>query len=660
MLPAPNAPAGDPAPDLQLVTGYEELRWRYLRAGVLISAAVNAVGVLDLSASAAVQAVRVALLSFCLASAWRLRRPGAFLRGGRVVPTVLTAGLLVIVLLRLDEGWPVNLGFLPALVAFSTLVASARVAMGLIALCLGSVGAALLLGLAPPPAHLSAQALHWVLSLVLLNVFLRWLAALLARGASQLAASAEALAGAQLAVAEVSEALSGRVSAALAALREALQGGADQALPSARRLAEVLAETRRAVPPEPELDSHPLALELRALRLRAQDWAFALLPLFLVLTTARAVLHGPRDLMPYSAAALALSIGLGLARWLRPRWAPRLALALWLGTYALMLVATWGWLARAPIPPPPLVSALTGTLLLGVMFGPWLAWGIMALVMATCLLGLRLHPGMPWTAPVNLTLAYGLMAWAMWRWPRELLARLRARRDAAAAHIRQRRRLVATLFHDLANPLMVIQDALERTAAGDPPAEGAEVAQAMVARMEQTLAAAVEGRVAPRALQAGRLCDGLELLFRQRLRAKQLSLRIAGPREARLLGDEALLRDSVLANLASNALKFSPPGAGLELTIRTEGREVALELADRGPGLPREVLAAWARGRAAPSRPGTAGEEGSGYGLLLAREYVAAMGGRLELRPRDGGGLRARVVLPAAPPEPMVEAQHAG
>jgi signal transduction histidine kinase len=280
--------------------------------------------------------------------------------------------------------------------------------------------------------------------------------------------------------------------------------------------------------------------------------------------------------------------------------------------------------------------------------GPHVSGLMLAVMLALSLVALQRHPGLPWTAPVVLAAGYGVAAWMLWRWPAQLLEALRARRDAAAASILVRRRLVATLFHDLANPLAVILSEAAGQARGDDDAETLALARSMTRRMQATLAAALGGRVAPRRVEAGRLCDELEALFRERLGQKRLALRVAGPRGAGLLADEALLRDSVLANLLSNALKFSPEGSTIELTVGAQAGQVSFVVEDRGPGMPPEVLAALRRGGQAPSRPGTRGEAGSGFGLMLARDYLTAMGGGLELTPRDGGGLSARIWLRAA------------
>ena len=73
-----------------------------------------------------------------------------------------------------------------------------------------------------------------------------------------------------------------------------------------------------------------------------------------------------------------------------------------------------------------------------------------------------------------------------------------------------------------------------------------------------------------------------------------------------------------------------------------------LHVCDAGPGLPPDVLGGLGRDGALPSRLGTAGERGQGYGLQLTREHLQRMGGQLKLENRPEGGLDAVVILPLA------------
>ncbi len=98
----------------------------------------------------------------------------------------------------------------------------------------------------------------------------------------------------------------------------------------------------------------------------------------------------------------------------------------------------------------------------------------------------------------------------------------------------------------------------------------------------------------------------------------------------------------VLTNLIDNALKF---GGSAELSVRRDGDTVAIEVLDRGTGIPDDQLEAVLKPfvRLEQSRSRETG--GTGLGLAIAHELTAAIGGTLTLRNREGGGLAAEVRL---------------
>jgi len=99
-----------------------------------------------------------------------------------------------------------------------------------------------------------------------------------------------------------------------------------------------------------------------------------------------------------------------------------------------------------------------------------------------------------------------------------------------------------------------------------------------------------------------------------------------------------------VGNLVDNALKYS--SGEVRVSTRTEGRNVVLEVADRGPGIPPEQAERMKLPftRLEEARTGAAG---SGLGLAIVDRVVQAHGGRFELLPNPGGGLLARISLPA-------------
>lgn len=111
--------------------------------------------------------------------------------------------------------------------------------------------------------------------------------------------------------------------------------------------------------------------------------------------------------------------------------------------------------------------------------------------------------------------------------------------------------------------------------------------------------------------------------------------------------DSYLLQNEVLGNLVSNALRYTPAGGEIRVTVWREDSTVVFEVSDTGPGVPEEkrpyIFEKYYEG-------GRTRFMGAGLGLAVAREVTAAHGGRITLEPADGEGATFRVYLPEAPP----------
>jgi signal transduction histidine kinase len=116
-----------------------------------------------------------------------------------------------------------------------------------------------------------------------------------------------------------------------------------------------------------------------------------------------------------------------------------------------------------------------------------------------------------------------------------------------------------------------------------------------------------------------------------------------------VLADQDRVRQ-VLDNLVSNAMKYSPPGAGIRLAARSEGEMVRILVADRGMGIPKDAL---------PRLfdrfyrvPGTArsGVTGYGLGLVVVKMIVEKHGGSVDVQSQPGVGSTFSFTIPVAPP----------
>jgi signal transduction histidine kinase len=98
----------------------------------------------------------------------------------------------------------------------------------------------------------------------------------------------------------------------------------------------------------------------------------------------------------------------------------------------------------------------------------------------------------------------------------------------------------------------------------------------------------------------------------------------------------------VLANLLSNAIRFTPPGGEIRVEGRVEGAEVILDVADTGIGIPAAELPHVFE----PYRQAHSGKGGTGLGLAIVKGLVEAHGGRVWVESREGEGSCFHVALP--------------
>ncbi|MET0527943.1 MAG: ATP-binding protein [Microvirga sp.] len=101
----------------------------------------------------------------------------------------------------------------------------------------------------------------------------------------------------------------------------------------------------------------------------------------------------------------------------------------------------------------------------------------------------------------------------------------------------------------------------------------------------------------------------------------------------------------LLSNLLDNAIRYTPRGGHIDLSLQVDTREVKVEIADTGPGIPEALLARVFD----PFVRGNSEQEGTGLGLSIAKALAARIGARISLSNKPGGGgLVARVELPVA------------
>jgi signal transduction histidine kinase len=121
------------------------------------------------------------------------------------------------------------------------------------------------------------------------------------------------------------------------------------------------------------------------------------------------------------------------------------------------------------------------------------------------------------------------------------------------------------------------------------------------------------------------------------------------------MGDERQL-EHVVTNLLTNASKFTPEGAALDVNVRRRDDQVAITVRDNGIGIAPEdlpkVFSRFFRG----GREDVAKVPGTGLGLSIVRGIVKQHGGDVTIESELGRGTTVTVVLPSSDPAPAAVA----
>jgi signal transduction histidine kinase len=202
---------------------------------------------------------------------------------------------------------------------------------------------------------------------------------------------------------------------------------------------------------------------------------------------------------------------------------------------------------------------------------------------------------------------------------------------------------VGNLAHALKTPLAVLKN----------EAKGSDKLSELVRRQTESMIgnvnsylkraqAAAQAEVLGARTEVKEPVEGIARMLERLHRGKGVAIDVDVDPKAVFRGERGDF-DELVGNLLENAAKWCKSRVHVTVTRNDDGMEVKVD--DDGPGLPAEHRAkALERGkRLDESEPGT------GLGLSIVTELADIYGGRLHLEDSPLGGLRARLVLPAAP-----------
>jgi signal transduction histidine kinase len=206
------------------------------------------------------------------------------------------------------------------------------------------------------------------------------------------------------------------------------------------------------------------------------------------------------------------------------------------------------------------------------------------------------------------------------------------------------------LAHDLKNPLasfVVYVNLLENFAE-----RGAEERKKLIQMFKvsaENLCGLLENLLTWARIQQGRLAPSLRQisiwpivaqnvkLLTPNASQKQIMLNNLVPQECSVSADFDML-NTVVRNLLANAIKFTNTGGAVSIAGIPDGDMVKVVVSDTGIGIPVEKLSNLFRIDAKYQRAGTAGEKGTGLGLILCKEFVEKQGGHIWAESEVGKG----------------------
>ncbi|HET9024731.1 MAG TPA: PAS domain S-box protein [Burkholderiaceae bacterium] len=246
------------------------------------------------------------------------------------------------------------------------------------------------------------------------------------------------------------------------------------------------------------------------------------------------------------------------------------------------------------------------------------------------------------------------------RMEHELQERLRELAEAD----RQKNEFLAMLAHELRNPLAPMRNALHVLSMPDVPEDSSQRALGMMGRQLNHLirlvddlldvSRIIQGKIELRneVVDIGSVVNRAVETAQPMIDARRHRLKVALPDQAVYVHGDPLRLAQVIANLLTNASKYSPPESPIELTVLGEAGQAVIQVRDRGIGIAPEVLpevfGLFVQADASLARS----EGGLGVGLTLVKRLAEMHGGSVSAASDGlGKGSAFTIRLPLMPDE---------
>ena len=227
------------------------------------------------------------------------------------------------------------------------------------------------------------------------------------------------------------------------------------------------------------------------------------------------------------------------------------------------------------------------------------------------------------------------------------------------ATINNRDKMYSVIAHDLRSPMASIRMVLNLVVASTSPdlvgpelfvlldkanKESEEVHDLLDNLLKWTKSQAGRLNVVLQDLDLNDIIPGVVDIFEMIAMTKNIKMEFQGTGSPLVVRADNDMLKTVVRNFMSNAVKFSPEGSTIEITMHEEGDFAKVSVRDHGVGIAADRLETiFHKGE---TTYGTGGEEGSGLGLQLCQDFARKNGGDVMVESVEGEGSTFSVMIP--------------
>lgn len=160
------------------------------------------------------------------------------------------------------------------------------------------------------------------------------------------------------------------------------------------------------------------------------------------------------------------------------------------------------------------------------------------------------------------------------------------------------------------------------------------------ARLQQNLIS-----FSPENIQLNQIVEECILMMTDTSKRKNIEIGYQFSEDLHVIADRYMLK-TILRNLLSNAIKFTPTSGFVKISVNKEDSLIEMTVSDTGVGMNSKTLQSLFKIDKTVSARGTQGERGTGFGLLLCKEFVEKHSGTIFVESELGKGSNIKITLP--------------